>query len=120
MSSLNIFKFWIILLSIFGKHIDVNKRQFGFRKSVSCCSNVTIFKEIIHSYNSENSNVLCCMVDFSKAFYRVDAQLLVRNLKQTSVSPLICNLMGLIYSNTYVNVRFNDCLSIPWLVQRDV
>ena len=62
----------------------------------------------------------CCMVDLSKAFDRVDVQLLVRDLKLTSVPPLICNLMCFMYSNTYVNVRFNDCQSRPWLVQQGV
>ena len=121
MSSSIIFKLLeYCLLPILTKHIDLNKRQFGFRKGASCCSTVTIFKEIIHSYNSEKSNVHCCMVDLSKAFDRVDAQLLVRKLKQTSVPPLICNLVGFMYSNTYVNVKFNDCQSRPWLVQRGV
>ena len=97
------------LLPVLNKHIDLNKRQFGFRKDASCFSTVTIFKEIVHSYKSEKSNVYCCMVNFTKAFDRVDAKLLVRKLKQTSVPPLIYNFMGFMYSNTYVNVRFNDC-----------
>ena len=66
--------------------------------------------EIFHSNNSESSNVHCSTVNLSKTFERVDAQLLVTKLTQTSVPPLICNL---VYSITYVNVKFFYCKSRP-------
>ena len=63
----------------------------------------------------------CCIVDLTKVFDRVDAQVLVRKLKQTSVLPMICKLVhGLMCSNTYVNVKFNKFQSRPWLVQRGI
>ena len=114
MSSSVIFKlFEYCLLPILNKHIDLYKIKFGFRKGASSCSTVTIFEEIIHSYNSENSNVHCSMVELSKAVDRVYAQRRVKKLKQTSVHSLICILMGFMYSNIYVNVRLNDCQSRP-------
>ena len=61
------------------------------------------------------------MVDLSQALDReLDAQLLVRKLKQISVPPLIYNLMAFMYSNTYINVNFNQCQSRQRLIQRGV
>ena len=57
------------------------------------------------------------MVYLSKAFDRVDTQLLVTKLKQTSFPPLNCNLVGFAYSNTNVTVKFYEFKFRPWLVR---
>ena len=89
--------------------IIIKKRQFGLRKGASCCSSVTVLKEIIHSYICKPSIVHYCMVDLSKALERVDAQLIVSKLKNSSVPPLICNLVNFIF---HVHMSMLDSMNL--------
>ena len=79
-----------------GEHID--SRQFGSLKgsSTTCC-----LLDLIHNWLSELNNPGCylraCLLDFSKAFDRIDHTIVIRKLNdlgvRRSIIPWICSFL---------------------------
>jgi len=81
---------------LFMGHIDsvneADEYQFGFQKGLSTGTCTHILKQAAHYYRQRGSHVLCCIIDFSKAFDNVDYRLLSCKLLDynKSNSCLIC------------------------------
>lgn len=113
----------IALSSIFGKILDkiilekqseqlkTSDMQFGFKQhsSTIMCSSALI--ETVDYYVQNNSSVYVLLIDASKAFDRVSHSLLFDVLKHNNVCPVILRLLSHIYSNSDMNVRWQDTLS---------
>ena len=81
MSSSSLLKlFEYCLLFKLENYINLNKRQFGFRKFTSCQMPITILKETIHNYNNSNSNVHCTFLDLTKAFDKINHKTLIKKI----------------------------------------
>ena len=113
-SLLKIFEY--CLKPFLSKHLNLDSRQFGFRNNTSCPSVVSILKETVMGYSDENSNVHCVMVDLSKAFDKINYDILMLKLRKTSLPKQIVNILDYMCNNTYVNVLFNGITCDPWKV----
>ena len=117
MNSSNLLKIFESCISpLIDKHIDLNKRQFGFRAKTSCLSAHIILKEIIKKYNAGKSNVYCAMVDISKAFDKVNHSILIDTLKSLNIHPSLTNTIKHMLDNTYANVVINGTSSPEWRI----
>ena len=115
MNSSNLFKlFEYCLLPHLEKCLDLCPSQFGFRKNTSCISAICILKETIASYNAKNSNVHCAMVDLSKAFDKININILMEKLKKTEMSTDVVNVIEFMFRNTFVNTKFNNFQGNEW------
>ena len=61
---------WIIIIN-YESHILTSNLQFAYKSGLSTTMCSLTLKEVVHYYNSRNSNVYCALVDASKAFDRV-------------------------------------------------
>ena len=121
MSSSTLLKtFEYCLLFKLKRHVKLNTRQFGFRKNTSCLMAATVFKETIYNYNVNNSNVHAAFLDLSKAFDKVNHNILLMKLINQNIPPLLIKTLKSMYSNQSVHVSFNNTKSNPWILGNGV
>ena len=108
------------ILPILERHINLNSRQFGFRKHTGCTNAVSMLKEVIYTYNSSKSNVFCGVLDLSKAFDRIDFSILREKLIKTSVPSVIVRIIDYMLQNSFVKTVYNGVYSKEWKLQRGV
>ena len=119
-SSVLLKTFEYCLLPVVTSCLPVNLNQFGFVKNSNCQKTIAILKEVLHSYISKKSEVHCAMLDLSKAFDKIDLNLLKDKLSNTRLPPCIIRIIYFMYTNAYVNVKFNDKIGPEWKVGNGV
>ena len=108
------------LLTFLKKYLRLNNRQFGYRSDTSCLSAISLVKETIHSYNSKGSSVYCATVDLSKAFDKVNKNILFKKLYESGLNPRIVEIIRAMYEETYVHTSFNKFSGESWKVMNGV
>ena len=94
--------------------------QFAYRPKSSTTLAAVILKEVLTKYTSESSNVYTCFMDMSKAFERVNHDLLIKKLTELKIYPLIVRAIEFILKNSTACVKFKDSLSTNWCITRGV
>ena len=105
-----------LILPVLRQNLTLSSRQFGFRPSTNCQSAVATVHEIIKTYTDNNSNVHCAMLDLSKAFDRINFDILFMKLRETELPTMIIRLLEYMLRNDFVNVSFNGCKVSDWLI----
>ena len=75
---------------------------------------------VLTCYDTENSDVHAAFIDMSKAFDRINKNILIEKLKKTSLNPLIIRSIHVMYDSSYVNTSFNGTKSEYWQVGNGV
>ncbi len=72
---------------------SIDPLQFGNMKN---CSTTHALIHMIHNWLAElenpGSTIRCCMIHFSKAFDRIDHNILLHKLQQLNIPPILLNL----------------------------
>ena len=97
-----------------------NSRQFGFKKGSSTLIAVTSLKETIKKYLKGQSRIYSSFVDISKAFDKVNLNVLICKLKEKNISPLIINTLNTLYRHQNVHVNYDNSKSTPWLIRNGI
>ena len=108
------------LLPILQNLIPLSSHQFAYRENCSTILATCIFKECVEKYLKEKSNVYSAFLDMSRAFERVNHQLLINKLSCKGLPENIVNFFEFIFKNTSVSVYFKGSNSIPWMSRRGV
>ena len=103
------------LLPILERDLKLDDRQFGFRSGTGCTTAVSVLKETIHSYLNQGSVVHCAMVDLTKAFDKVNYNILVEKLRHTILPLSIVNILNFMFRNIFVSVKYQGSSSDEWL-----
>ena len=121
MNSSNFLKvFEYCLLPSLTRNLRLNSHQFGFRSETSTINAVSVLKETIHNYKSKNSSVHCAFLDLSKAFDRVNINILISKLLKTNLPKSIIKIIGYMYLNSNVRLKFNGKTGGEWRVGNGV
>ena len=108
------------LLLLFGHLLSNDALQFGFQKGYSTVQCTWAVQETISHYLSRGSDVYCCLLDFSKAFDKVNFDQLFKKLVARAVPAVVLRLVIFIYLNQSCFIRWNSCESNSFSVKNGV
>ena len=108
------------LLLLFGKLLSNDVLQFGFQKGCSTVQCTWAVQETISNYLRKGSEVYCCLLDFSKAFDKVNFESLFQKLLERSFPAIFLRLILYIYLNQSCFIRWNAVESSSFLVKNGV
>ena len=109
-----------IILNRIEHCLITNANQFGFKKGHGTDQCIYVLKEVIQTYNSLNTCISVCFLDASKAFDRVNHQLLFQKLNQRGVPGYILRILIFWYENQTMFVRWGSLISEPFHVSNGV
>ncbi len=88
MVSSNMLKlFEYCLLPRMDRHLKLDQHQFGYRKNMGCLNVVSKLKETILNYTNKNTNVHTAVLDMSKAFDKINHNIVVKKLEEETELP---------------------------------
>jgi len=108
------------LLPTVGERLEISPLQFGFTPGSDCQSAILFAKETILSYTGANSDVHCAAIDLSKAFDRVNFDIMLDKLCSSSLPSSIVRVIDYMLRNTHVNVCYGDYVGNDWKVKSGV
>ena len=85
--------------------------QFGFKQGLSTDLCTGLVKNVVARYTINETNVYGCFLDASKAFDRVNHNMLFEKLLKKDVSPIVVRALLSWYTSQRVSVRWNSCQS---------
>ena len=119
MSSSNFLKiFEYCLLPWLKKHLKITPVQFGYRPKTGCLTANIVFRETILNYTSRNSNVHAAVLDMSKAFDRINPNILIEKLINDSDLPSpIIRILKFMNENQMVWIGLNGRRGEKWQIK---
>jgi hypothetical protein len=108
------------LLLLFGNLLSNDVLQFGFQKGCSTVQCTWAVQETISKYLRNGSEVYCCLLDFSKAFDKVNFERLFQKLLKRSFPAIFLRLILYIYMNQSCYIRWNSVESTSFKVKNGV
>ena len=100
--------------------LSIDPLQFGFQTGSNCDYAIALLKETVLNYKNEATNVHAAALDLSKAYDRVNHDLLLRKLCKAGVPKNILKILQYLFSNTYDCVKINGMLGQPFKVRNGV
>lgn len=110
----------IIFLQKYEHLLSTNDHQFGFKRNHSTDECVFLLKELIDFYSSSGSPIYLCFLDASKAFDRINHQLLFCKLLERGVPTAVVRLLSTWYCNQTMFIKWRDQVSQPFHVTNGV
>ena len=89
----------------------MNRTQHGFRKGLSTVTEIITYYDSILSFLEEGFNVDSVYLDFSKAFDKVDHEILIRKVESLGISGKILQWIKQFLTNRQQQVRIGNALS---------
>ena len=108
------------LLILFGHILSNDPLQFGFQKGSSTVQCTWSVQETISHYLRRGSDVFCCLLDFSKAFDKVNFNQLFHKLRERKFPAVFLRLIISIYQNQTCFIRWNSAKSTSFQVKNGV
>ena len=103
--------FDLVILSVFGEHLQLDELQFGYQPEISTTMCTWLAVETISHFLRNGSEVYTCLMDMSKAFDRVQHSLLFKKLLDQGMPPIIVRFILVSYKRQSANVRWNGVTS---------
>ena len=94
--------------------------QMSYKPGVGTETCVFLLKEVVRSYLRKSSFVHAAFLDSSKAFDRVNHRKLLTKLADRHVPSYILNLLSNWYSSQRMSVKWDGCISSPFLISNGV
>ena len=108
--------FELLILIRYSDQFRTSSNQFGFKASHGTEECIFVLKHVIQYYKSNSSPVYLCFLDLSKAFDRVNHNILFNKLVKRGIHPLIVRLLQIWYATQTFCVKWGTSLSTPFRV----
>ena len=108
------------VLLLFVNLLSNDAPQFGFQTGTSTVQCTWAVQETISHYLQGGSEVFCCLLDFSKAFDKVNFTQLFQKLVERSIPAIVLRLVLFIYLNQVCFIRWNSVESSSFKVRNGV
>ena len=108
------------ILLLFGQILSNDVLQFGFQKGCSTVQCTWAVQETISYYLRRGSSVFCCLLDFSKAFDKVNFDALFMKLSERNFPAVVLRLLVYLYINQSCFIRWNSMESEAFSVKNGV
>jgi len=109
-----------LLLRLFSSYFVSNEAQFGFKKGLGCAHAIFSVKQIVDYYVRGGSTMNICTLDISKAFDKLNFNILIQKLMNRNVPRCIIKLLFVWFTNSYIRVKWLDALSSSFLLRSGV
>jgi len=91
--------------------LNVNDRQFGFRKNVSCSSAIFVLRNVIEYFNEQGSSIYLASLGASNAFDRVNHFQLYQTLMRRHLPVAFLSIIINRYSKLSITFGFRSFYS---------
>ena len=108
------------ILTVYHKFFVTSDLQFGFKPGFSTSLCTGTLKNVVSSYIHKGSKVYSCFLDASKAFDRVNHDLLFKLLQGRRLPKSVLRFLFQWYKDQSLKVRWNSTLSAPFGVTNGV
>ena len=109
-----------ILLERLSNYLFTSSHQFGFKPKHSTDACIYVLKEAVDFYVGQQSSVYLCFLDATKAFDRVNHDILFDKLKKRGVPEYMIRILTFWYSNQKMMVRWGNIMSESFNVSNGV
>ena len=121
MISSNLFKcLEYIILPYIKENFELSEVQYGYRGKTSTIMAIGTLKEALRNYIQKKNVVYGCFMDMSRAFERVNHNLLISKIRASNIPVFIANIVQSILSSSSACVNFNGHFSNNWQLSRGV
>ena len=86
----------------------IGTEQHGFIQGGDITGNLMLVKEIIEYCKEDNIEEYMIMMDFKKAYDRIDRDTMMKTLQAMSISRKIIDLVELLYEDSSAIIVMND------------
>ena len=97
-----------------------NDLQIGFKKHLGCGPALNTLQEVVKYFTSRGSTLYIASIDASKAFDRVDHNVLIAKLNSRKLPACFINVISCWYDKLYSSVRWNSMFSDEFKVNTGV
>ena len=109
-----------LLLEGLSNYLLTPSHQFGFKAKHSTDACIYVLKEAVDFYVSQQSSVYLCFLDATKAFDRVNHDVLFDKLRKRGVPGYLIRILTFWYSNQKMMVRWGNVMSESFKVSNGV
>jgi len=112
--------FELCILTYLKPYLKTSALQFGFKEDLGCIHALYTVRAVLDYFNKNGSTVTLCALDISKAFDKVEHNVLFAKLTERGVPlPFIC-VLKCWYRKCNVVVRWGGSLSRPFSIAAGV
>ena len=94
--------------------------QFGFKKNLGTEMCVFALKQYLKDYYNNNTNIFVAFLDASKAFDKINHNILFHRLKDNNVPSYIINFLNYWYRNQRIYIKWGDNTSNSFPVSNGI
>ena len=112
--------FEILILTRYQSMLTTTDNQFGFKQKHSTELCAYTLKQVIEYYKTNSSPIYLCFLDASKAFDRVNHEILFEKLRKRKIPHMIVRILQIWYSSQTFSVQWGHVSSIAFKVSNGV
>ena len=108
------------MLPVIKENINPSTSQFGYREQTSTILAVTLSKETIRSYIEDSSSVYACFLDMSKAFERVNPEILLAKMQSKGLPHFVIDIFKCTFGTREICVNYKGSFLVHWTATKGV